>query len=53
MILLLGGTLNKKIQLNLFTKQKQTDKETKLMVIKRERRGINWNLKLPYTHYYI
>ena len=47
----------KKIEMNLFTKQKQTHRlQNKLMVTKRERgrgRGCTGSLGLTYTHYYI
>ena len=46
----------KKIQMNLFTKQKKrlTDLENKLMVTKGDRvGGIDRSLGLPYAHYHI
>ena len=40
--------------MNLFTKQRVTDAEDKLMVTRRERGGgIIWKIGLTYIHYYI
>ena len=54
MILLIYG-IQKIVQMNLFKKQKVTDVENKLMVMRaiKEERGINWEMGLTYRHYYI
>ena len=54
MILLIYG-IQKIVQMNLFKKQKLTDVENKLMVMRaiKEERGINWEMGLTYRHYYI